>query len=243
MSSWALVPVRARHACKTRLAAHLSPAARLFLVREMLAGVLDAAARSPQVDGVAVVSSELDDLPPGVLGIVDRGIGLNPALAHAAATLARRGASRLVIVLADLPLVTSDDIGALIAAADSSGLALAPDWQGHGTNAVCTTDVAGFEPRFGPASFARHLDLAKRRGISPTLVCRPAFAFDVDEERELRELAASPRFAECFTATPLNGAEASWRSHPGGRVSIARRDSYIARSPEASVSIESPPGC
>lgn len=156
MTRWAIVPVNARRLCKTRLAGVLPDDARLALVRDMLAHVLSVLGSVATLDRVVVVSPERDLIPDAIQVFADAGDGLNAALRSALTEVSRQGATRAVIVPSDLPLVAPADIEALIAAAASTGLALAPDAAGTGTNAVALTLPSRFEPSFGPNSFARH---------------------------------------------------------------------------------------
>ena len=63
MSTWALVPVKARHAGKQRLVATLGDEARARLIRRMLDDVLSALAACPAIEGTLVMSPERDTLP------------------------------------------------------------------------------------------------------------------------------------------------------------------------------------
>jgi 2-phospho-L-lactate guanylyltransferase len=105
---------------------------------------------------------------------------------HAAREAERRGATRLVVVHADLPLLRSDEITALLAAAESTGFAVAPDQRGTGTNALCVSPLSRLRLHFGPASLERHLAEAAAHGLSPAIVRSPGLAFDVDETDDLR---------------------------------------------------------
>jgi 2-phospho-L-lactate guanylyltransferase len=190
MSSWALVPVKARAEGKTRLSGVLSPEARAALVRDMLRHVLEVLRASPGIDHVAVVSPERDEVPPDVLVLNEQGLGLNPTLGSAVATLKSMGAREVVIVPADLPRLKTRDVELLLAGVRSAGCALASDWRGLGTNAIALDmqllrDIA-FRFSFGEGSFARHRQEASALGLGPKLVRGTGLAFDLDEPRDLR---------------------------------------------------------
>lgn len=185
MSCWSVTAVRSLSSCKTRLADHLSPQRRIELVSGMLGHVLSVLTRAPGVDRVAVVGPEHGALPAHVIALDDPGGGLNEALTAAAFEARRRGAERLVLVHADLPLLEPEEVTALIEASKASGLAIAPDRHGRGTNALCLTWPPAVRFEFGPDSLAKHLAQAAALGLSPAVVRLPGLAFDLDEPDDL----------------------------------------------------------
>jgi len=185
MSCWSLTAVRPLSRCKSRLANHLSQERRIELVSSMLGHVLSVLGRARGVDRVAVVSPDPPALPTPVVALRDSGGGLNEALTAAAVEARRRGAERLLIVHADLPLLEPEEVTALIEASTASGLAIAPDRHGRGTNALCLTWPATIRFEFGPESLAKHLAQAAAWGLSPAVVRLPGLAFDVDEPDDL----------------------------------------------------------
>ncbi len=187
MSCWVLIPLKAREQAKRRLAAALSPPERLRLVERMFEHVVDTLRRTDCIDGIAVTSPE----PVGhdVLWLADRAGELNAALADGAAELAQRGWTELVVLHADLPRQTVADVEMLITEGRRRGMALAPDHHGRGTNALYTMLPGPVEYQFGQGSLERHLESAKRSGMTPALVRRPGLACDVDVPGDLRHLA------------------------------------------------------
>ncbi|MEA2023262.1 MAG: 2-phospho-L-lactate guanylyltransferase [Actinomycetota bacterium] len=105
--------------------------------------------------------------------------GLNGA---AAAGVAEVGGGPWMVVHADLPAVTANDIlaGARLA---ERGYVFAPSHDG-GTSLIGGTGT-GFPYRYGPGSFRRHL--AAVRGEAAILV-RPGLALDLDHPRDLNVL-------------------------------------------------------
>jgi 2-phospho-L-lactate guanylyltransferase len=190
LSTWALVPVKARHAGKQRLAAALGEELRARLVRRMLDDVLAALTACTQIDGTLVMSPERDLLPATWQLLHDPAIGMNAALDLALAELQQRGATCVALIAADLPLLSPAEVTELVAAGRTAEVALAPDARGTGTNAVCLTLPTAFRCQFGPGSFALHQGEAARHGITAATLIRPGLAFDVDEEADLAALNA-----------------------------------------------------
>jgi 2-phospho-L-lactate guanylyltransferase len=201
MTCWALVPLKRRAACKMRLAGQLSPAQRLQLVRLMLARVIGAVRQSQCIDALACVSAERDTVPAEIPLLADAGTGLNSALDAARQMLIDRGADELVVLPADLPFVTAADIDALVESGRRAGCALATDRPGLGTNALWLPARMPFRFQFGPGSRLRHLEEAKRLGLTPALVSLPGLAFDVDGPDDLRFL--SPGFSSRGNQWPV----------------------------------------
>ena len=190
MSTWALVPVKARHAGKQRLAAALGEEPRARLVRRMLDDVLATLALCTRIDNTLVMSPERDQLPATAQLLHDPAVGMNAALDLALTHLQQRGATCVALIAADLPLLAPAEVTELVAAAGTSGVALAPDARGTGTNAVCLTLPTPFRCQFGPGSFALHQTEAARHGITAATLIRPGLGFDVDEAQDLASLAA-----------------------------------------------------
>lgn len=196
MNWTAIVPVNYGRDCKTRLAAHLSPAERRDLVAIMARHVLRQLSGVPTVGRIAVLSPERPPFAPEQW-IADGGRGLNAELAGARALFA---GTATLFIHADLPLLGTADIAALLDAATRCGAAIAPDLAGTGTNAIALADNRTFSPMFGPDSFARH----KAAMPDAAIVTTEGLGFDIDEpEAMARGLASLPR----YDAGPGSGAD------------------------------------
>src|SRR3546814_10010019 len=84
--------------------------------------------------------------------MADGGRGLNPELEQARKLVA----GDLIVLHADLPLLTPGDVTALIEAASESGLAIAPDRHRTGTNGLALKASTRLEFSFGADSFRLH---------------------------------------------------------------------------------------
>lgn len=184
MTCWAIIPVKGTDLGKQRLAGVLDGAGRKDLVAAMLSHVVAAVAGVEGIDRVALLGTSRHGLPASLDLLSDPGTGLNPALASAFSTATQAGATRVVIVFADLPQLTSDEVALLAAAPD---IAAAPDRHGTGTNALSLPlpAASGFTFAFGPDSFARHQAEAARIGLPLTAICCPGLQRDIDEPADL----------------------------------------------------------
>jgi 2-phospho-L-lactate guanylyltransferase len=155
----AVVPIKDLGLAKSRLAGMLSPEQRAALALEMLGHVLDVLRRSEAISAIAVISPDAEglDLPPGVTRIEQKRTGLNNLLYQGREWTAQLGADALMVVFADLPLLTSEDITAMIRLADrDSTVVLAPDRHEVGTNAMIVRPVSLAHFSFGTRSYSIH---------------------------------------------------------------------------------------
>jgi 2-phospho-L-lactate guanylyltransferase len=116
--------------------------------------------------------------------------GLNPALRQAQQVADSAHATGLLIVPADLPTLAREDVDAILAAAISAPVAIAPDRAGQGTNALLLRPVLAIDPSFGLDSFARHRLLAEEAGLTAAVVQRPGLALDLDTPADVVRLLA-----------------------------------------------------
>jgi 2-phospho-L-lactate guanylyltransferase len=176
-----LVPVKRLDAAKSRLAESLDARERADLVHELLALVLTVV-KEAEVGPVTIVSAEPLELN-GIPRFDDRGLPWNEALAAAMEEAVTEPV--VAIVAADLPLLTGDDVRALIMATPECGLAIARAEDG-GTNAVSMRPPGRVTTHFGePGSAAVHERAAWTAGADAHVLERPGFAFDVDTPEHL----------------------------------------------------------
>jgi 2-phospho-L-lactate guanylyltransferase len=184
----ALIAIKERARCKTRLADVLAPAQRMDLVRSMLTAVLAAAGNAQTVHQVIVISPERDTVPAGIPVLADTGESLNTALIQADAVLRELGCQEVVVLPADLPMITPAEIDELVRAGRAGGFAMATDAAGIGTNALCLVGTPPFRFQFGPESRRLHLQEARRLGSTPQVLHLPGLEFDVDSPADLNLL-------------------------------------------------------
>ncbi len=189
---FAVVPVKDLAGTKSRLAPILNPGARAGLTLYMMGRVVRAL-KEAGVGDVCVVSPDpvvLDEAASrGAVPLVQRSVGLNPALEEGRARALAGGASALLVLPADLPLLDGEDVGAVLeAAGDGPGLVLAPDGARSGTNALLLRPPDALPFLFGPESFEAHLGAARARGLEVRVCERSHLAFDLDTAGDLRRL-------------------------------------------------------
>ncbi|GAC1434882.1 MAG: 2-phospho-L-lactate guanylyltransferase [Chloroflexota bacterium] len=196
---WAVLPAKDLGQAKSRLAPLLTPREREQLMLRLLQGTIDALRAAPSLAGWLVVSPDtrLLALAQARGGHVLREepragqFDLNAALRQARDAVVARGASAILILPGDLPLVRPEAIEALLAVAlrTDSGVLLAPARDGRGTNALLLTPPDALEFSFGPDSAPRHAAAAQEAGLPLLLHQDAAFALDLDTPADLEAVA------------------------------------------------------
>jgi 2-phospho-L-lactate guanylyltransferase len=192
MNDWILLPVKPFELGKSRLSQVLEPEARARLNAKFFDHVLAESialvgakrciviTRSPSLRSHAAASA--------AIVVAETGFGHNPALEQGAEVARLQGAERLLALSCDLPLLTRDDLAALLN--QSGDVVLATDVIGVGTNALRTPAAQHFPYRFGDDSRAHHLREANLRGLQTAEVSRPGLANDIDCPADLSKLMA-----------------------------------------------------
>lgn len=185
----AIIPVKDLDCAKTRLGALLSHGERISLSLEMLRRVLGAVL---DVDGLSPLVVSRDQralevaLAAGAGTLQDRWTGLNASLEAATRWCAEKGAESVLVLHADLPLLRSEDVRAMIGLGPSGpAMVLAPCRRDEGTNALFLRPPGAVPLAFGKGSFRAHLEMASRHGIAAVVYRSPAIALDVDTEADL----------------------------------------------------------
>lgn len=186
---FAVVPVKDLRGTKSRLAPVLDPAARAGLTLYMMGRVVSRVLETG-VEEVCVVSPDLIVLGEaqgrGAVPLLQKSRGLNPALDEGRSWAAENGASALLVLPADLPLIESPDVGAVLGAApDGPGVVLAPDGARSGTNALLLRPPDALPFLFGPDSFEAHLQAARDRGLQTRVFENVHLSFDLDTAGDL----------------------------------------------------------
>lgn len=178
-----VVPVKALHQSKKRLSTILTSQERKVLILAMLRDVLKALERS-LICKVCLVASDIavqhlaDEHK--VTYLQERQHGLNSAVEQGVKWCIRNGAEAVLIVPADVPKITSEDINRILGlGTESKCVVISPSLNG-GTNALLQRPPGVIHPRFGPDSCRKHVNQAFRKGASVKFYWSKRVAFDVD---------------------------------------------------------------
>ena len=186
-----LIPVKELARAKCRMAPWLSGRERIGLVRAMLEDVGSALARAAAPDGVVVAGRdpELADFAArrrwGFIRERSQ-FSESRSVDESSFALRRQGATCVLRVPLDVPLIEGGDVDALLGRPLAAPAALlVPSRNGRGTNALMRMPPDAFPSRFGRDSLRRHLAEARRAQVPATVVPNPRFGLDLDGPEDL----------------------------------------------------------
>jgi 2-phospho-L-lactate guanylyltransferase len=189
---WALVPLKQLERAKRRLASLVSPNERRALMLAMARDVLTALSRSRLLTGILLVSRAHD------AGALAQSFGaerfaesptadLSDALTQASDYLVTQlQAAGVMIVPADVPLITPEEVDAIIA--QHHRVTVVPDAEHMGTNCLICSPPNCIPYRFDGRSCKPHVDAAFAAGFTPTIMPSAGFALDIDTPDDLKML-------------------------------------------------------
>lgn len=204
-TTWTVVvPVKSWPTAKSRLTG-LSAFRRAGLARALAYDTVETVLGSGHVAecivvGEAAVCAELAELGARQAFVADSA-GLVGALTYGCRRAAQRGANRICLLVADLPLLTPSVLDGALQAVPRGGAAVVRDVGGDGTVMLAAHGVPP-RPAFGPDSARRHLatgavDLSER--VDQVL------RQDLDDLEDLASLVPLPgsRVAAWFDASAV----------------------------------------
>lgn len=192
MSLWTLLPVKPLRRGKSRLSGVLTEEERTYLNYAMLANTLSSLSGVPEIDQVLVVSRD-----PAVLSLAreykfmtlqedDEGSDLNLALTRATVVAQFYGASSILVLPADLPLLKPWAIQDILKLGKKSPvMVISTDRHKDGTNALLVAPAGLIKYRFGPDSFHEHLRQAEVHHIPVQIINLPSLELDLDLPEDL----------------------------------------------------------
>jgi 2-phospho-L-lactate guanylyltransferase len=209
-----VIPAKDPLQAKSRLAGVISPDERHALSLRLLAHTLRVVAATPVLAKCLVVSESEEVLAlaarHGARGIKEPALAetpaaprvrasrksanppderLNSAIAHATRIAAEGGATAILVLAADLPLLTPRDLRQLPKwMPPNGGVVLIPDRLLTGTNAMLVQPPTDSLFQFGPDSLARHKRRAHLNGLPAVVWSTPALRMDLDTPEDLAEI-------------------------------------------------------
>lgn len=190
MAVYAIVPVKRIGVAKRRLSRFLNSQERKLLTVAMLEDVLKAL-RSSIVDEIVVVSN--DSNVQGIAGkycakcFTASRRGLNSDIEEAIDWCIRKQADSVLILPADVPLVSPKDIDLIITLGKNHGVVLSPS-NDSGTNALFENPPNLIRLCFGAGSFFKHFREACNKGVSVKFYYSARLAMDIDLVEDLYKL-------------------------------------------------------
>jgi 2-phospho-L-lactate guanylyltransferase len=194
MTLWAIVPVKPLRRGKSRLSGVLSLEARTALNHYLLSNTLETLSLVPEIEYSLVVSRDPEALTIAreyrARTVQEQGAPqLNIALTRATMVALSHSVQGVLIVPADLPLLTVDDIREVVKRGnDPPVVVITPDRHHQGTNALLISPPGLIRYEYGPGSFQRHCLQAEKAGARLEICECVSVALDIDLPEDL-ELA------------------------------------------------------
>ncbi|MBE2182834.1 MAG: 2-phospho-L-lactate guanylyltransferase [Anaerolineae bacterium] len=191
MTTWAIIPVKPLGRAKSRLSAVLTTEERQDLAESLLRHVVKTVKQVPGIAGVLVISRDTRALAltrdMGANTVQESGTPeLNNALMRATQVITAWRGRAVLVLPADLPLITEEDITEILKLGEDEGtVVLATDRNQDGTNALFSRPPGLIPYTFGPDSFLRHLSLAKEAGAEVKVYSSDTIQLDIDIPADL----------------------------------------------------------
>ncbi len=191
---FAIIPVKCFNISKKRLSSVLNPEQRRALTAAMLEDVLGAV-KASTVQQVLVISPdsaarEIAD-KFGFSYLSPKDTDLNPSLSEAIEWCMQKNANAVLILPADIPLVSSKDIDKLVEfGSEKSTIVLSPSING-GTNALLLNPPTVIPICFGSDSLFKHVREAIAKKVKIRFHSSRGLSLDIDSEEDLSKLLES----------------------------------------------------
>ena len=201
---WAVIPIKNLNETKHRLKSVLNPQERRFFFVAMFEDVLTTLLAVPELEQVAVATvcptaaKIAENYGASVLS-TEKDEGQTAAVARAAEILEAKGVSKMLILPGDVPLVTVEEIQAVIAAHESAcstpdvpAMTIVPARDEQGSNCIVLSPPTAAPLRFGPNSYFPHLEMAQKLELSLNTPKLFGIGLDIDTPEDLLELCRQP---------------------------------------------------
>src|SRR5262249_6347681 len=189
-----LLPIKDLRNAKQRLAGVLSAPERFGLAHAMWADTVRAVRDVRRADRIFVVTNyqpAMDIAEQNGWEVLRETQQISESVSVDAASrqCAELGASVVLRLPLDLPLVQSTDIDELLETdCIAPALVIVPSRDGTGTNAILRSPPTLFPSHFGAGSFTKHCEEAKQAGANIVHRRNIRLEMDVDDEADLRVL-------------------------------------------------------
>ena len=195
MTTFVIIPVKGLDEAKSRLSPLLFDNERKEFCLKMLEDVLLAVKTMKGVQQTLVIS--IDPLvfrvakSFGAVPFKESRLGFNQAVSEAISWSIQGGAGSVLILPADIPLVTATDLNKILSLGKKAAMVISPSRSGDGTNALFLTPPNAIPTFYGRHSFQRHIEEASTRGIRFRITRLRRIALDIDTREDLADFLAS----------------------------------------------------
>ena len=193
MNGILLIPFKSLATAKQRLASALDPRQRSQLAEAMLRDVLTAARGAADRVGVALVTGDRQAQAMAVdfgFRVIEdeRNESETAAIATATDWCEQCGYDTTIVVPADIPLITGNELHRVLDAAPEEGAVIVPAYDRRGSNCILRRPASIIPLRFGNDSFLPHCEAMQRTGKKLVILELPGMELDIDNPHELQML-------------------------------------------------------
>jgi len=193
MNGILLIPFKSVAAAKQRLAPALNPQQRSQLAEAMLRDVLAAAREVADCVEIAVVTGDRQAQAMAAdfgFSVIEDEHNESETAAIAMATDWCESAAydTTIVVPADIPLITGNELGRVLDAAPEEGAVIVPAYDRRGSNCILRRPASIIPLHFGNDSFLPHCEAVQRTGKELVILELPGMALDIDNPHELQLL-------------------------------------------------------
>lgn len=191
MSLWAIVPIKPLRRGKSRLSEILSEKERYQLNHHLFINTINVLRGVEEISDILVVSRDSDVLTEsrdfGVRTVTENGTPeLNNALRRASLFSRAFSTEGVLIVPADIPLLTPQDVKDFLSnRTNPPVLVISPDRRRQGTNMLLINPADLLTFSYGQDSFNRHVALARSHGADVVIYENKRIALDLDIPEDL----------------------------------------------------------
>lgn len=186
---FAIIPAKKLDNAKSRLSSLLKDNERKQFCLKILEDVLRTVKSTKRVHETVVVSKDtmVSEIAKNfeVAYLKERKTGLNKTVSEAVDWCVERGAMSVLVLPADIPLVTPTDLNRIFTLGEKTSMVISPSRDGKGTNALLLTPPNVSPTFYGPRSFQRHIKEATKLKISFSRYRSPRIALDIDTIEDL----------------------------------------------------------
>lgn len=188
---FAVIPVKKLNEAKSRLSPLLTNYERKEFCLKMLEDVLNGVKSSKHISQIVVVSTDPTVRQTAktfeAVFLKERKTGMNQAISEAIDWCIQKGATSVLILPADIPLIKSTDVDKIISLSERTSIVISPSKSGEGTNALLLTPPDVSPTFYGSRSFQKHIDEAQKRKISFFELRSSRISLDIDTVKDLKD--------------------------------------------------------
>ena len=195
---WLIIPVKKINDAKYRLKSLLNPIQRKQLFLAMLEDVLSVVKSIPEIENISLATicpTAINIAKKYGASIIDthKDEGQTEAIKKSAEVLDNNGIKNMLLLPADIPLVTKNEIRKVIEVQKKSPMiTIVPARDEKGSNCIAISPPKAIPLSFGPNSFLPHIDAARNSELKLKTISLPGIGLDIDTPSDLKELFKLP---------------------------------------------------